>query len=369
MFKHQSQQQVLLQIWLRQVPKQVHHEGNLPMRREGWCVSKQRTIHRWSRPRLVLNSMSKGGELFESDVSWLTKCSTVSKILRQKDKYMKPAVKEEVTSPGKKNKIKLPDVERTLANWARNQQKKGQLITTDELRKQVQMFTSGRTDQETFTTTEWLENFQKKYFSGYEDTEAGTSHSETLDNSPVSSDGLVSPPMSAIEEIDQKYRFIGKSEDVFSFEALEYEDSPTLPHGFTSDGSMGSGTLMSPISPEMNREYVTSHYLEESQPRQRSMTLPHLAAAPPKRLISKDAPPLPVRSMTVVNDMKNISIDPRQTMKRHKSVPDIHDTEVRYSSMQPPPLPRSNEMSPISPSTSLRQDEAFLALDSIKRLL
>lgn len=283
---------------------------------------------------------------------------------------MKPATKEEVTSPGKKNKIKLPDVERTLANWARNQQKKGQSVSTDELRKQVQMFTSGRTDQQTFTTTEWLEKFQRRYLSGREDTaETSTSHSETLDSSPVSSNGLVSPPMSAIEEADQKYRFMTKSEDVFSFDALEYEDSPTLPHGFASDGIIGSGTMTSPLSPEMNRDYVAQSFIEEVHPRQRSMTLPHLAAAPPKRLITKDVPPLPVRSLTSVNDIKNVSIDPRQTMKRHKSVPDIHDTEVRYSSMQPPPLPRSNEMSPVSPSTSVRQDEAFLALDNIKRLL
>ena len=297
---------------------------------------------------------------------------------------MKPQPKEEVTSPGRKMKVKLPDVEKTLANWARNQQKKGQPITTEELRKQVLMFTSGRNDQQTFTSTEWLEKFQRKYLSGNsrsgsrEDTaETSTSHSETLDNSPVSSNGLVSPPMSALEDPGQSRRFT-RADDVFDFDAVEYEDSPSLPHGFSSDLSVSSELLMSPASPEMSRDYISSHFKEEtptemSFPRQRSMTLPHLAAGIKPRPASSDTsmPPLPVRSLTTVNEHKQSSIDPRQTMKRHKSVPDIHDTEaVRYTTMRPPPIPKSADISPISmPGSPSHQDETLLALHNIKRLL
>lgn len=293
---------------------------------------------------------------------------------------MKPQPKEEVTSPGKKPKVKLPDVEKTLSNWARNQQKRGLPITTDELRKQVHIFTSGRSDQQTYTTTEWLENFQKRHLqgssrsSGREDTaETSTSHSETLDNSPTSSNGLVSPPMSAIE--DSGPRRIGRSEDVFDF---DYEHSPSLPHGFSSDANVSSEALISPLTPEISRDYMSAHYVEDSSaeaafPRQRSMTLPHLTTGSASRPTSSDTslPPLPVRAMTNIQEHRQASIDPRQTMKRHKSVPDIHDTEiVRYSTMQPPPLPRSADISPVSiPNSPLHQDETIRALHNIKKLL
>ena len=173
---------------------------------------------------------------------------------------MKPQMKEEVTSPGKKPKVKLPDVEKTLINWARKQQGRGMPITTDELRKQVLMFTSGRIDQQTYTSTEWLESFQKRYLSGdsrspyREDTvETSTSHSETLKNSPTSSNGLVSPPMSAVEKSE-------RSEDVFDF---GYEESPSLPHGFSSDAHTSSEAMMSPISPEISRDYMSSQFADE----------------------------------------------------------------------------------------------------------
>ena len=82
-------------------------------------------------------------------------------------------------------------------------------------------------------------------------------------------------------------------------------------------------------------------------------------------------PALPVRSMTTIHENRQNSIDPRQMMKRHKSVPDIHDTEiVRFSTMQPPPLPRSADISPVGMSTSpLPQDETLRALHQIKQLL
>lgn len=310
----------------------------------------------------------------------------MSKILRQKDKYMKqPQPQEEVTSPGKKTKAKLPDVERALSIWARKQQKKGLPITTEELREQVVKFTSGRPDQQIYTSTSWVGKFQKRYLAGdaaigtREDTaETGTSLSETVDHSPISSNGLVSPPMSAIEDTHQSQRGSGRSDDMFDFEGHEYEQSPSLPYGFASDANYSSEALLSPISPEVKQEYVSSNYADDAPTdmnfsRQRSMTLPHLAAPAPNRPASADRsmPSLPVRATSSMIESKHTSIDPRQTMKRHKSVPDIHDTEaVRYSTMQPPPLPRSADISPVSiPNSPSQQDETIRALYNIKRLL
>lgn len=306
----------------------------------------------------------------------LTCCSTVSKILRQKDKYMKPQQpKEEVTSPGKKPKVKQPDVEKTLANWARNQQRKGQPISTDELRKQVLMFTSGRNDQQAFTSTVWLDKFRQKYLSGdsrsrtRENTvDTSTTHSDTLNNSPISSNGFVSPSMSAIEDSAHGHYKSERSEEIFEF------DSPSLLHAFSSDMNASSEALMSPLTPELNRDQFPEDISAEmSFPRQRSMTLPHLAPAVTAQTLAATAaiPPLPVRTMTTIREHKHTSVDPRSTMKRHKSVPDIHDTEiVRYSTMQPPPVPRSADISPVSvPGSPLHQDETIRALHNIKRLL
>lgn len=296
---------------------------------------------------------------------------------------MKPQAKEEVVSPGKKPKVKLPDVEKTLSVWYRNQQKKGQPVTIEDLRKQVLMFTSGRTDQHSYTSTAWLQKFLAKLSESRsgsrEDTiETSTSLSETIENSPTSSNGLVSPSMSAIEDNQAFYRASRTSHGMFDFEGREYEHSPSLPHGFASDAGYSSEVLLSPISPEVKHDYVSSVRIEDAStdtnlPRQRSMTLPHLAAAPPNPQATSDRPipPLPVRSTTSINEHRNGSIDPRQMMKRHKSVPDIHDTEVvRYSSMQPPPIPRSADISPISmPSSPSQQDDTIKALDNIKKLL
>lgn len=298
---------------------------------------------------------------------------------------MKPQVKEEVTSPGKKPKIKLPDVEKTLSNWARNQQKKGLPVTTEELRKQVLMFTSGRSDQQNYTSTTWLENFQKRYLSGdsrtgsrEDTTETGTSLSETHDNSPASSNDLVSPPLSATEDNRRSHRELGASDDMFDFEGHEYEQSPSLPYGFTSDAEYSSEVLLSPMSPEVKHEYVSATYYTDEPStdtnfhRQRSMTLPHLAANSSRPASSdRPVPPIPVRSITSTKEQRRVAVDPRHTMKRHKSVPDIHDTEVvRYSTMQPPPIPRSADISPISvPSSPSQQDETIRALHNIKMLL
>lgn len=293
---------------------------------------------------------------------------------------MKQQPKEEVTSPGRKTKVKLPDVEKTLANWARNQQRKGAALTNEELRKQVLMFSAGRSDQQTLSSTGWLEAFKLKYLSGADmrsgrDNDAAdssTTHSETLDNSPSSSDGFVSPPMSAIEE--------GKgvrSDDMFDFGSRDF-DGPGSFHMLSGSMSATSEPIISPLSPSMGRDILSNALqmaeetpTELSFPRQRSQTLPHVTGTNSRPASSgNNAPVILTRSVTHI-EAKPIAVDPRQTMKRHKSVPDIHDTEsIRFSSMQPPPLPRSADISPIShPGSPVMQDETIRALHTIKKLL
>ena len=73
-----------------------------------------------------------------------------------------PAPKEEVSSPGKKSKAKLPDFEKTLTNWVKNQQKKGLFVSDDELRKQARVFSFSRSDQALLSSPSWLEKFKQE---------------------------------------------------------------------------------------------------------------------------------------------------------------------------------------------------------------
>lgn len=293
---------------------------------------------------------------------------------------MKPQPKEDaVTSPNsKKSKVKLPDFEKTLANWLRNQQKKGTPITDEELRKQAVMFSAGRNDQQTLSSASWLEKFRQKHLEGNQND----SRNETPnDASPTSSNGLVSPPMSAVDEHapglprpeqqDHGYDF---THDIFETESLHH----TIP----ADMNPSQDSIISPVSPDLSRNDSSAIAMSDEEHvgnfnisvRQRSQTFPHL---PDAILLSAPAAltqraPVPVRSMTstITTSFREASIDPRQMMKRHKSVPDIHDVEaVKFSTMQPPPIPRSADISPISNPSSPASDDHMNALYMIKKLL
>lgn len=287
---------------------------------------------------------------------------------------MNPAPKEEIPSPGKKTKAKMPDFEKTLANWVKNQQRKGLPITDDELRKQARVFSFSRSDQALLSSATWLEKFKHKnhLLSGSkagtpgmtdESGEGNIDDFAGIDQSPLSSDGLVSPPMSAEDDVKLK------ADAFFDFDTkLSYEDSPLLESGM--DPSLQSSVL-SPLSPEVSRsDRMNLQQNGEAYSRQRSQTSPHLNDFNTGlHNGSTVAPSLPVRSISTA-DSRSIAIDPRQMMKRHKSVPDIHDTgPVRFSSMQPPPLPRSADVSPVSNPVSPAEDDNIKALHAIKKLL
>lgn len=293
---------------------------------------------------------------------------------------MKPHPKEDtVTSPNsKKSKVKLPDFEKTLANWVRNQREKGTFITDEELRKQAVMFSAGRTDQHTLSSVGWLEKFKQKHLEG----NATDLHNDTTnETSPVSSNGLASPPMSAVEEHAPGTLRPVQQDHAFDFSAHDVFESNSIHQSITADMNPSQGSLLSPASPDLSRDEGNSVAISDDgyvgdfdiSARQRSQTFPHLPEAtalstPP--LAHRNAP-TPVRSMTtsINTNLRETAIDPRQMMKRHKSVPDIHDTEmVRYSTMQPPPLPRSVDMSPISNPSSPASDDHIRALHMIKQL-
>lgn len=297
-----------------------------------------------------------------------------------------PPPKEEVTSPGKKSKAKLPDFEKTLTNWVRNQQRRGLPVTDGDLRKQARVFSFSRSDQALLSSPSWLEKFKQKNGLGrYSDSidSSTTSHSETpLDASPASSSGgLVSPPMSASDDHHRGAVKDDQSEDYFDFESRDsYKHSPTLTHASIGEIERSlSGRVMSPLSPDGIRERdelpdlpMDDTFVTSGSSRQRSQTFPHLTDfnGSTRPVSAGKQPGIPMRSMTSSLESRPAAVDPRQTMKRHKSVPDIHDADpIRFSSMQPPPLPKSADMSPISNPASPSEDDNIKALHSIKKLL
>ncbi|RKF78678.1 hypothetical protein GcM1_209032 [Golovinomyces cichoracearum] len=91
--------------------------------------------------------------------------STVSKILRQRDKYL--SSENCSISPIKRAKGKFPDIERALSNWIRNLQKKEDYQLTDAIiREKAESFAATVGHKESFimkiNSTSWLEKFKQK---------------------------------------------------------------------------------------------------------------------------------------------------------------------------------------------------------------
>jgi hypothetical protein len=89
--------------------------------------------------------------------------STVSKVLRQKEKYLYQD--DGSRSPIKRSKGKFPDIERALSNWAKNHQRQGLPLTDGIIREKARFFatTVGNTDSSLkANSTSWLEKFKQK---------------------------------------------------------------------------------------------------------------------------------------------------------------------------------------------------------------
>ena len=95
-------------------------------------------------------------------------CSTVSKVLRQKEKYL--STEDGSRSPVKRSKGKFPDIERALSIWAKNHQKQGLALNDNIIRDKARFFATTVGSSECHTKVNsgvWLEKFkQKNYLLG-----------------------------------------------------------------------------------------------------------------------------------------------------------------------------------------------------------
>lgn len=93
--------------------------------------------------------------------------STVSKVLRHKEKYL--SQEDRSASPAKRNKEKLPDIERALAAWARKTQQSGMEVTDEDIWEKAQHFGHVAKGSEHVQKLgdSWLEKFKQKHGIGH----------------------------------------------------------------------------------------------------------------------------------------------------------------------------------------------------------
>ncbi|TGZ79113.1 hypothetical protein EX30DRAFT_373256 [Ascodesmis nigricans] len=89
--------------------------------------------------------------------------STVSKVLRQKEKYLFPD--DGSRSPVKRTKGKFPDIERALSVWAKNTRKQGITLSDAMIREKARFFAISvgiSESQFKANSGSWLEKFKQK---------------------------------------------------------------------------------------------------------------------------------------------------------------------------------------------------------------
>ncbi|KAK2767476.1 hypothetical protein FQN54_003633 [Arachnomyces sp. PD_36] len=326
--------------------------------------------------------------------------STVSKVLRQREKYLFPD--DGSRSPIKRSKGKFPDIEKALSNWARNHQRQGLPLTDAIIREKAIFFANTVGDpngrQKVFTSS-WLEKFkQKNGLLGAKPRKASVDTVNESDNlangsstnvsavptpsgvSPVSPNGLpnISPlsPTQTQDGLDKDnpdsfVDFSNAYRHSHSQSATSLDTTPSLSTGVTSPVSSFFSNE-SPFTP------TSQSHLGSNSSRPRSQTFPMVGIDPglvsngsSDQLDTKGAlqhsmsmsvleSPLEEEQAAGVASGNRVNTRENMTIKRNHSNP-----EIKTSSMQPPPLPKSNTVSPISAPGSPTQDEARRALELV----
>lgn len=333
--------------------------------------------------------------------------STVSKVLRQREKYLFP--EDRSLSPVKRTKGKFPDIERALSNWVRNQQKHGHALTDRAIKDKALFFASTVGNNESHlktNSTSWLEKFkQKNGLGGAKLTRrasetnisdsgslapdsAGGSASQTPNGiSPTSPSGLPSPSPLSANKSNEDLRS-ENSNGYFGQENNGYRHSnsqstTSLSSAFTDNNpSSFSGGPTSPTGP-FTFSPDSSGWLPSQQSRlpppgngfqrPRSQTFPMLGIDP-SFISSQSSEPLtpkynmPVTAPSSALDSPIHEMGPPFGMDSAISSPPLHHSSSN-GSMAPPSTgtPITGLQSPPGSSapSSPTQDDARRALDLV----
>ncbi|RLL96635.1 hypothetical protein CFD26_104367 [Aspergillus turcosus] len=327
--------------------------------------------------------------------------STVSKVLRQKEKYLNPD--EGSRSPIKRTKGRVPDIEKALSNWVRNYQKQGYPLSDEMIREKALFFAStcGSPDgKEKVLTQSWLEKFkQKNNLMGAKSRKSSFAKSDsesptrlTIDSalasavqsptvlSPTSPTGFASPTQlspimspehmrkelaKSLDELAEEYQHkhaksttsldttCSLSASVTSPTSTLVSDSPFTPVS-QSRGSLTDGQSNRPrsqtvptgtVDPSLMSTEESSHQSLSKAALQQSLSIATLESPLEEEHTSKKGPSLDTSSNTI---------------KRNRSNP-----EIKARSIYPPSFSKSTTVSPVSTPGSPTQDEARRALELV----
>lgn len=337
--------------------------------------------------------------------------STVSKVLRQKEKYLYQD--DGSRSPIKRSKGKFPDIERALSNWARNHQRQGLPLSDSMIREKARFFatTVGNSDSHLKTSsTSWLEKFKQKNNlmgaksrkSSIAEESEGTSNPPSNAQTPggistTSPGGASSPSSVAMTVTKSEDHFKTESPDSYgdfnhshrpfhsqSNTSLSSVFTDTAPSSFSAGPTSPTSPFFTPDSasgsnPFIGRQPPTGQPGSSNFQRPRSQTFPMLIGveqymSPPS---SEAMTPKYINSTTLESPMADV----QQPMGGVDDPMQASPSQSVTSSMQPPPVPAvppvtipvqqtpQTQSTPVSPgSTSPQtpsQDEARRALELI----
>lgn len=336
----------------------------------------------------------------------LTTDSTVSKVLRQKEKYL--SMDDGSRSPIKRSKGKVPDIEKALANWARNYQRQGFVLTDAMIKEKAHFFatTCASPDgKQKILTASWLEKFkQKNNLSGSKSRKNSTdtiaSDGEGLPHlqsptgtlistgvSPISPIGLTPSPLSPSMSQETLKKELSDSALLdFSRDPVKHAHSQSTTSLDTTP-SLSTG-VASPISPLVSESPYTPTVrsrlpsISSAASRPRSQTFP--LAGDAEYLNGNGEQHSITNSKYSMNGSLSVSVvdSPLDEDSEQKNINDTSDDGNNSStkhhrtnsdlksistSMQPPPVPPSRSSSvssPVSPG-SPTQDEARRALELV----
>ena len=330
-------------------------------------------------------------------------CSTVSKVLRQKEKYLYQD--DGSRSPIKRSKGKFPDIERALANWARNHVRQGLPLNDSIICEKAKFFANTVGNSESHlkaNSTTWLEKFkQKNNLMGAKSRKSSIAEeSEGASNppsnvhtpggfSPASPSGVSPSPVTVTAKKSQE-NIKTESPDIYDFSnhrrpfhsqsntSLSSVFTDTAPSSFSA-GPTSPTSLSSPFftpdsacgpNPFMGRQQGGGQPGSSNFQRPRSQTFPMLIGveqymSPPAS--SEALTPKYLNSTALDSPMSELP----PTMATIEEAMHVSPTQVT-ASMQPPPLPtvsiptqsdmvQSATDSPVTPS----QEEAARALEVV----
>lgn len=179
--------------------------------------------------------------------------STVSKVLRNREKYLFP--EDRSSSPIKRTKAKGVDIEKALTNYIRNAQKSGAVVTDSDIREKVRLFsaTMGNSADGLLkaNSSSWLEKFKQKNGIGQGRLMRRASETNIPDSIQASPSLTPSQPSSAISpnspsgHRSQSPLSANRSEDDKEAAISHFMDFTADPGGYKHSNSQSTTSLSS----------------------------------------------------------------------------------------------------------------------------